>query len=34
MLAKFHNDLEKIVDFIVKAYFWGSADLSATPGKY
>ena len=32
IFAKFHNDWVKIVDFLVKAYFWGSADLSATPG--
>ena len=33
MLAKFYNDWVKIVDFLVKAYFWVSSDLGATPGK-
>ena len=31
-MAKFHCDCVKIVDFVVKAYFWNCSDLGATPG--
>ena len=30
MLSKFHNDCVKIVDFLVKAYFW-ACDKFASP---
>ena len=32
ILTKFRNDWVKIVDFLVKAYFWVCSDLGATPG--
>ena len=27
ILTKFRNDFTKIVDFLIKAYFWASLDL-------
>ena len=32
LLTKFHNDCVKIVDFLIKAYFWVSVNFGATYG--